>query len=134
MREVPPPVRDARTVLGLVARFEGPEIGRDGADARGLLEEVREEEFWGTALSLSKCGELTNRSSGTLAATPLRRISRQIIAVRLAEMEFRLRANDSASSRSLRYSAFSSRFVQPRHSPAAGVTLLPSDDADLSSE
>lgn len=41
MREVPPPVRDARTVLGLVARFEGPEIGRDGKDARGLLEEVR---------------------------------------------------------------------------------------------
>ncbi len=53
VREVPPPVRDARTVLGLVARFEGSEIGRDGADARGLLEEVREEEFWGTALSLS---------------------------------------------------------------------------------
>ena len=41
MREVPPPVRDARTFLGLVARFEGPEIGRDGNDARRLLEEVR---------------------------------------------------------------------------------------------
>jgi hypothetical protein len=130
VREVPPPVRDARTVLGLVARFEGPEIGRDGKDARGLLEEVRLGS--GRPSLLLRAWRADKLIPRTPAATLRRRTSRQSIAVRLAETESQLRANDSASSRSLQSSASSSRSVQPRRTArCCWCNSLPPDDADL---